>query len=53
MPEESFVVSVCREMGWTYEEYCTQPDWFIDTIEVMMKVEGEKSAEQNQKKVVN
>lgn len=50
MPEEAFIALLCREMKWTYEEYCTQPIWLIDALEVMMKVEGEKSQRESKKK---
>ncbi|MBI4119239.1 MAG: hypothetical protein HY456_00140 [Parcubacteria group bacterium] len=33
---------LCREMGWTWEEYENQPSWFIDTIATMLKAEGEE-----------
>lgn len=53
MPFEAHVALLCREMHWTFQEYCEQPDWLIDTIQVMLKVEGEYNASQNEKKVVN
>jgi hypothetical protein len=41
-----FVVSVCRSMGWTYQQYCEAPQWFIDTLEGMMSAEKSLKAEQ-------
>lgn len=31
---------VCREMGWTLEEYEEQPAPFIDTVIEMLKAEA-------------
>lgn len=40
---------ICREFGWTYQEYQNQPSWFIDIIVEMLKIE----VEQMEKKVKN
>lgn len=42
------VASLCREMGWTYTEYMEQPEWFTETLRMMMQVEGEKAREQQE-----
>lgn len=46
-----FVVSVCRNMGWTYEQYLNAPQWFVDVLEGMVSAEREVS-EQNRSKMV-
>lgn len=46
-----FVVSVCRSMGWTYDDYANAPQWFVDVLEGMMSAEKEVS-EQNKGKMV-
>jgi len=28
-------------MGWTYEEYMSQPAWFIEKIKMMKELDGE------------
>ncbi len=47
-----FVVSVCRSMGWTYEQYCDAPQWFVDVLEGMMSAEKVVNAERNREKMV-
>jgi len=34
---------VCREFGWTWDEYQAQPTWFISTIVSMLREEAEES----------
>jgi hypothetical protein len=36
------VAILCREMGWTWQEYQNQPAWFIDILLEMLKAEGEE-----------
>lgn len=26
------VAMLCEKMGWTFQQYCSQPDWFIDLL---------------------
>jgi len=28
-------------MGWTYQDYISQPDWFIQTIIIKLSVESD------------
>jgi len=35
-----FMALVCREFGWTYQQYMEQPAHFIDIITEMFKGEG-------------
>lgn len=39
---------ICREFGWTYDEYLDQPITFIFTVMEMLNAEAEAS--QNRKK---
>jgi hypothetical protein len=42
-------VLVCREFGWTWEEYQDQPTWFINEIMLMLREEAEESDRRNKK----
>jgi len=33
-------VEVCKQLGWTYEDYLNAPAWFISTLNVRNDVEG-------------
>jgi len=33
---------LCREIGWTWQEYENQPSWFIDMLMAMLKAEGKE-----------
>lgn len=35
------MVTICREMGWTYYEYISQPTWFIDLIQDKLVLDNE------------
>jgi len=40
---------VCREMKWTWEQYRTQPVWFISTILAMLRQEAEELERKSKK----
>ena len=42
------VVSICQEMGWTYQEYMNQPKWFIDLLKDKWQIDND-----NMKKQIN
>jgi hypothetical protein len=42
LKNEQVAALICREFGWTFEEYQNQPSWFIDIILEMLKAEGEE-----------
>ena len=48
MPE-MIAALICREMGWTWEEYERQPSWFVKIISEMIRAESEQT-EKNAKK---
>lgn len=35
-------IVICDHMGWTYEEYCSQPPWFISGLIAKWKQDGPK-----------
>jgi hypothetical protein len=35
---------VCREMGWTLDEYLDSPDYFLETVKTMLIAESEAKA---------
>jgi hypothetical protein len=40
---------ICKEMGWTWQEYEAQPITFIDTIVEMLKAETREVEKRNKK----
>ncbi len=41
LPEEIIITEICKDYGWTYQEFLSQPYWFIEIILIKMKLEGE------------
>ena len=41
-----FAVVCCKEFGWTYQEYITQPKFFIDMIKLKWKTDNKIQREQ-------
>jgi hypothetical protein len=33
---------ICKEMGWTYQEYCDSPQWFVTIVLSMFQNEAEE-----------
>jgi len=48
LPEEAVIIQVCREMGWTYQEFQEQPSWFVDLLIELRNLE-EKEFERKRK----
>jgi hypothetical protein len=44
---EQVAALVCREFSWTWEEYQSQPKWFIDIILAMLREEAEEAKRRN------
>lgn len=44
---------ICREFGWTWNEYWSQPQIFIDTIVSMLNEEAKAQERRNNKKPQN
>jgi hypothetical protein len=40
---------VCREMKWDWEQFQSQPNWFIDIILAMLREEAEEISRRNKK----
>lgn len=36
------IVSICQEMGWTFDEYMKQPNWFLNMLKDKLKIDTEK-----------
>lgn len=54
LPEEFGIIEICKAMGWTYDEYMSQPDWFIQAIILKMTVESDyKRIKTKQAKIRN
>jgi hypothetical protein len=34
------IAILCKEMGWTYEEYLSQPEWFILMLMELFRAEA-------------
>jgi len=34
-------VSICQEMGWTYQEYMAQPVWFINLLKDKLQIDSD------------
>lgn len=43
------MVVICREMGWDYWTYQSQPIWFITGVADHLNQEAKKIQEQNRK----
>jgi hypothetical protein len=44
------VVSIMREMGWTYEEYLSQPIYIIDLLKAQLEIEAQRQATEDKKR---
>ena len=44
------IVSVCRQMKWTYHDYLIQPDWFIVILGIMNDLDYKKQKDAIPKK---
>lgn len=43
-------VSICQEMGWTYEEYMSQPKWFLNSLMDKMEVDAQEAKKASKRK---
>lgn len=44
LTDEMRVAIVCREYGWTFDQYMDQPESFINTIESMLSEEAKEAS---------
>ena len=47
LPDEMVAAIVCREFGWTWQEYESQPNWFIIVIKSYLRHEAEDIRRKN------
>lgn len=45
--ERMAIVLLCKDMGWTYQDYCRQPAWYLDLLELMRNEDAAQSRKQN------
>jgi len=38
-----FMLIICQEVGWTYQEYMSQPTWFIEALRQKMVLDNKRS----------
>jgi len=43
MTKQIMIISLCQEMRWTYQEYLSQPLWFIETLMDKLKMDNKKA----------
>jgi hypothetical protein len=43
------MVTICREMGWDYHIYQSQPRWFIELIKAQLEIDSDKAQKINSK----
>ena len=48
--EDVVIATVCREMGWTYDDYMSQPAYFVELIYEILQ--GERQAQKKALKKV-
>jgi len=40
------IVSICEHCGWTYDEYMSQPQWFILFLKAKLEIDSDKDKNQ-------
>lgn len=53
LTDEMRAAVICREFGWTWNEYWEQPQVFIDVIIDMLNEEAKAQERRNSKKTPN
>jgi hypothetical protein len=43
------IAAICADTGWTYQEYLSQPEWFIKILEDKYEIDAENSRKQTKK----
>lgn len=38
-----FMLIICQEVGWTYQEYMSQPIWFIEALRSKMSIDNKRT----------
>lgn len=42
VPDDVVIVQVCKNMGWTYSDYIEQPQWFVELVADMIRIESKE-----------
>lgn len=37
-----FIVTICQEMKWDYEQYLRQPEWFLEILKYKLQEDNGK-----------
>ena len=40
------IVSICQVMGWGYQKYMEQPEWFIDLLQDKLQIDSKNIRDQ-------
>lgn len=43
-------VVICEKMGWRYEDYLSQPNWFVELLIEKIRIDAKKEKEANRKR---
>lgn len=49
MNSDMLMIAICQEIGWTYQEYMSQPMWVLELIKEKM-IRDAKDAEMRSKR---
>jgi hypothetical protein len=47
LPLPLLAAVICRELGWTYQEFVSQPVWFVPIIIKLMNEEAVQAKKKN------
>ena len=47
LPDEMAAAIICREYGWTWQEYESQPSWFLLVVKSFLRYEAEEARRKN------
>jgi len=47
--DDMLIVVICQEYGWTYEQYMSQPFWFIRLVQEKMSRDSKERNRANKK----
>lgn len=40
------IVAICEITGWTYEQYCNTPDWFLSLFIKKLEIDNKKNQQE-------
>lgn len=44
------MVQICKDFGWTYQNYMETPQYFLDLIKEMYRIDSQKNNPKNNQK---